>query len=178
MTRRFDRLVNGDKLHAQSLAALAHLDFNRPGVHSYEQAFDVVRRLGLPTKTCVELFRRMVFNIIARNQDDHVKNIAFLMNREGEWSLAPAYDVTYSYQPQGLYTSSHQMTLCGKRDGFTLDDFQECGKIALLKRGQAKEILDEVREVVSQWRSYADATGVRPDQRDKILQTLRLDQFH
>jgi serine/threonine-protein kinase HipA len=134
MTRRFDRLADGGKLHMQSLAAMAHLDFNQAGAHSYEQAFDVMRRLDLPNGASVELFRRMVFNVIARNQDDHTKNIAFLMDRDGNWFLAPAFDMTYNYQPNGQWTSSHQMTINGKRDNFTLDDFIECGKSALLKR--------------------------------------------
>ena len=110
MTRRFDRLPDGGKLHMQSLGALAHLDFNQAGAHSYEQALLVLRRLGRAPAEIEQLFRRMVFNIVARNQDDHVKNIAFLMDRSGTWSLAPAFDMTYSYQPEGKWTSSHQMT--------------------------------------------------------------------
>jgi serine/threonine-protein kinase HipA len=177
MTRRFDRLAQGGKLHMQSLAALAHLDFNQPGVHSYEQAFDAMRRLDLPASATAEMYRRMVFNIIARNQDDHVKNIAFLMDRSGNWSLAPAFDMAYSYQPGGNWTSSHQMTVNGKRDDFTLDDFLACGKSALLKRGQAKIILNEVIQVVSCWTDYADHAGVNSNQRDKIHKALRLKPF-
>ena len=177
MTRRFDRLPNGDKLHMQSLAAIAHLDFNLPGVYSYEQVFNIMQRLELPTKTAIQLFRRMVFNIVARNQDDHVKNIAFLMDRQGTWTLAPAYDVTYSYQESGKWTSSHQMTLGRKRDHFTMDDFIHCGKTALLKRGQAQKIVEEIRSIVSRWRFYADAVGVRSDQRDGIQNALRLEPF-
>ncbi len=119
----------------------------------------------------------MVFNGSARNQDDHVKNIAFWMDRRGYWTLAPAYEMTYSYQPSGKWTSSHQMTINGKRDNFTMADFLESGKSALLKRGQAGKILDETREVVSRWRDYADQVGVNPDQRDKIQKTLRLKPF-
>ncbi|MBT3201573.1 MAG: type II toxin-antitoxin system HipA family toxin [Phycisphaerales bacterium] len=177
MTRRFDRPGGDGKLHMQSLAAIAHLDFNQAGAHSYEQAFNAMARLGLGADATSELFGRMVFNIIARNQDDHVKNIAFLMDRNGGWSLAPAFDVTYSYQPQGRWTSSHQMTINGKRDNFTLADFHACGKSALLKQGQAKTILHKVRDVVSRWPDYADQAGVKPDQRDKIHKTLRLTPF-
>ena len=177
MTRRFDRLVGGDKLHMQSLAAMAHLDFNQAGAHGYEQALEAMRRLDLSASDTAQMYRRMVFNVIARNQDDHVKNIAFLMDRRGNWSLAPAYDMTYSYQPSGKWTSRHQMTINGKRDHFTMEDFLESGKSALLKRGQAKKILDEIREVVSRWRDYADQVGVHPDQRDKIQKTLRLEPF-
>lgn len=177
MTRRFDRLPNGDKLHMQSLAAMAHLDFNQAGAHSYEQAFQVARRLDLFMVEIEQLFRRMVFNIVARNQDDHVKNIAFLMGRSGKWSLAPAFDVIYSYQPEGQWTSTHQMTMNGKRDNFTLADFEACAKIASLKRGRAKAIIAEVQETVRQWRNYADEAGVNPVQRDKIQNALRLEPF-
>ncbi|MBL7222129.1 MAG: type II toxin-antitoxin system HipA family toxin [Phycisphaerae bacterium] len=177
MTRRFDRPAGGGKLHMQSLAAIAHLDFNQAGAHSYEQAFDAMRRLELPATATAELFGRMVFNIVARNQDDHVKNIAFLMDRSGNWSLAPAFDMTYSYQPGGRWTSTHQMTINGKRGDFTLDDLHACGKSASLKRGQAKTILNEVRDVVLRWCDYADEAGVNPNQRDKIQDTLRLTPF-
>lgn len=177
MTRRFDRIAQGGKLHMQSLAALAHLDFNQAGAHSYEQAFDVMRRLDLPASATAEMYRRMVFNIIARNQDDHVKNIAFLMDRSGNWSLAPAFDMTYSCQPSGNWTSSHQMTVNGKRDNFMLEDLVACGKSALLKRGQAKAIINEIRQVVSHWTDYADRAGVNSAQRDTIHKTLRLTPF-
>ncbi len=177
MTRRFDRLPRGDKGHMQTLAALGHFDFNMPGMHSYEQAFAILRRLELPTNDFVQLFRRMVFNIIARNQDDHVKNISFLMDRNGNWSLAPAYDVTYSYQPGGGFTAQHQMSMNGKRDGFVMDDFNACGKVANLKRGQAKKIVEEIRNVVSRWRDYAESCGVFPEQRKKIQNALRVEAF-
>ena len=149
MTRRFDRLAGGEKLHMQSLCALAHFDFNQAGAHAYEQALLTIRQLGLPMAAVEEQFRRMVFNIVARNQDDHVKNIAFLMDRQGRWSLAPAFDVTYSYNPSGAWTSTHQMTLNGKRDGFTLEDFRACARSALMKRGRAETI---VEEVVAAWK--------------------------
>ena len=124
-----------------------------------------------------EQFRRMVFNVVARNQDDHVKNIAFLMDRSGTWSLAPAFDVIYSYQPSGRWTSSHQMTLNGKRDGFVLEDFEACADAASMKRGRAKRILADVQSVVANWREYADEARVHPDHREKIHGTLRLDPF-
>ena len=177
MTRRFDRLSGGGKLHMQSLASMAHLDFNQAGAHSYEQAFDVMRRLDMPANATAKLFRRMVFNVIARNQDDHVKNIAFLMDRKGRWLLAPAYDMTYSYHPGGQWTASHQMTINGKQDRFTLDDFEQCGKAALLKRGQAKAIIGEVRDIVSRWQDYADEVSVSAEHRDKIQNALRVDEF-
>ncbi len=177
MTRRFDRLADGRKLHMQSLCALAHYDFNLPGAYSYEQALLVIRQLGLPMQAVEQQFRRMVFNIVARNQDDHVKNIAFLMNKAGEWSLAPAFDMTYSYNPSGKWTASHQMTLNGKRDNFSLEDFKACAKAASMKRGRAETILKEVQSTVSRWRDYADEAGVNPMHRDQIHRTLRLDTF-
>ena len=177
MAKRFDRLDNGDKLHMQSLGALAHYDYNLAGAYSYEQALQVIKRLHLPMRDVEQQFRRMVFNVIARNQDDHVKNIAFLMDKQGNWSLAPAFDVTYSYHPAGRWTSSHQMTLNGKRDGFELADFIAVEKIAGLKRGQAKAILHDVQHVVSRWRDFADAAGVSQDHREKIYTALRLEPF-
>jgi len=175
MTRRFDRLVGGEKLHMQSLCALAHFDFNLAGAYSYEQALFVIRQLGLPMQTIEQMFRRMVFNIVARNQDDHVKNIAFLMDKAGQWSLAPAFDVTYSYNPNGMWTASHQMTLNGKRDDFVLDDFRACARSASMKRGRAETIIDEVRTVVARWPEYADAAGVPASVRDQVGKVLRLE---
>ncbi len=175
MTRRFDRLEGGGKLHMQSLGALAHFDFNQAGAYSYEQAFLVIRQLGLPMSAIEEQFRRMAFNIIARNQDDHVKNISFLMDKTGAWSLSPAYDVTYSFNPSGRWTSSHQMTMNGKRDGFSMDDFKACARAASMKRGRAEAIVNEVREVVSGWPRYAGEAGVPSTWRDSVHRTLRLD---
>ncbi len=174
MTRRFDRLSGGEKWHMQSLCALAHFDFNQAGAYSYEQALQVIRRLGLPMEAVEEQFRRMVFNIVARNQDDHVKNIAFLMNKQGEWSLAPAFDVTFSYNPSGSWTATHQMTLNGKRDGFTMTDLVAGAKSALMKRGRAPTILDEVVGAVKRWPEFAEE-GKLPDRwRDRIQKNHRL----
>jgi len=177
MTQRFDRTDDGGKVHMQSLAALAHYDFNLAGAYGYEQAMLVMHEIGLNRNAIEQQFRRMVFNIVARNQDDHVKNIAFLMDRQGRWSLSPAFDVTYSFNPAGGWTSAHQMTLNGKRDGFAMHDFEACGKLARLKQGQAKAIVGEIQAVVSRWRDYADAAGVHPDQREKIQPALRLERL-
>ena len=155
MTRRFDRLPSGEKLHMQSLGALGHFDFNLPGATSYEQAFMVLRQLGLPASAREELFRRMTFNIVARNHDDHVKNTAFLMDQQGAWSLAPAFDVTYSFNPDGAWTGSHQMSMNGKRENFLKEDFEACAKNALLKRGRAAEITEKVIAAVKQWPKFA-----------------------
>jgi len=174
MTRRFDRLAGAGKLHMQSLCALAHFDFNQAGAYAYEQALLTIRQLKLPMAAVEEQFRRMVFNIVARNQDDHVKNIAFLMNQQGEWSLAPAFDLTYSYNPSGLWTATHQMTLNGKRDGFALDDFEACAKAALMKRGRAASIVDEVRAAVMRWPEFADQAKISNEWLDRIQRQHRL----
>ena len=174
MTRRFDRLPGGGKLHAQSLCALAHFDFNLAGAYSYEQALLVMRQLGLAMDEIEEQFRRMVFNVVARNQDDHVKNIAFLMDQQGNWTLSPAFDTTYSYNPSGSWTSSHQMTINGKRDGFALADFRECAKSAMMKRGRATTIFGEVREAVQRWPEFAEQAKVAPEWRRQIQRNHRL----
>lgn len=175
MTRRFDRLEGGGKLHMQSLAAIAHLDFNDPLANSYEQALFTMRRMGLPMAQLEEQFRRMVFNVLARNQDDHVKNIAFLMDRSGAWRLSPAFDITWSYNPAGEWTSRHQMSINGKRDGFEFADLEACAKTASINRGHVSRIFDEVREAVVRWPTFADAAGVGERWRDEIGATLRLD---
>ena len=171
MTKRFDRLPSGEKLHMQSLGALAHFDYNAAGAYSYEQALLTIRQLNLPVDAVEEQFRRMVFNVVGRNQDDHVKNIAFLMDKEGHWSLAPAFDMTYSYNPSGAWTASHQMTLNGKRDGFTLSDFRAAAKNANMKRGRAEAIVKEVVSVVKRWPEFAAAAKLSDRLRDKIQKT-------
>lgn len=160
MTKRFDRGPRGEKLHMQTLGALAHFDYNQAGAHSYEQAFEVMRRLGLPMTDAEEMFRRMVFNVMARNQDDHVKNIAFLMDRSGRWSLAPAYDVAYNYNPQGRWTSMHQMSIQGKVDGFTFADLDACAKVVGLKSSRVEPILRQVSNAVAGWSEIASDAGV------------------
>lgn len=175
MTKRFDRNEAGQKIHMQSLGALEHFDFKQAGAHSYEQALLTIRRLDMPMATIEEQFRRMTFNVVARNQDDHVKNIAFLMDKSGSWSLSPAYDMTYSYNPKGDWTSRHQMSLNGKRDDFTLGDFKACAKDVSMKRGRAEEIVNEVQTAVLQWKQFADKSGVAPGIADGISKTHRTD---
>lgn len=174
MTKRFDRLSGGEKLHMQSLCGLAHYDFNQAGSYSYEQALLIIRTLGLSMEAVEQQFRRTAFNIIARNQDDHVKNIAFLMDKNGIWALSPAFDVTYSYNPSGIWTVRHQMSMNGKVDGFTMEDFKACAKTASMMRGRAQTIVDEVRTVVADWRSFSDKARVLESQRDQIHRNLRL----
>jgi len=175
MTRRFDRLADGDKLHMQSLAALAHLDFNEPRANAYEQAFTTIRALGLGQDALDQQFRRAVFNIVGRNQDDHVKNIAFLMDQSGSWSLAPAFDIAYAYNPAGDWTSQHQMSLAGLRENFTLDALIDGGKSAGVSPRAVKAIVREVTEAVGQWRTIADDIGVPADFVDDVETHLRLD---
>lgn len=173
VTRRFDRTDTGQKIHMQSFCAMEHFDFRKAGAHSYEQALRTIRKLGMPMAMIEEQFRRMAFNIISRNQDDHVKNIAFLMNKSGTWSLSPAFDVTYSYNPQGDWTSRHQMSLNGKRDDFTIEDFKACAKNASMKRGRAEEIVRQVQEAVLQWKHFAGKSGVPPKVADGIAKAHR-----
>ncbi len=160
MTRRFDRLAGGKKLHYQSLCGIAHYDFNLPGAYGYEQALAIVKQLGLSYDALEEMYRRAVFNICARNQDDHAKNIGFLMDKRGVWTLAPAFDMTYAYNPQGLWTGSHQMSFNGKRSGFMLDDFKAVAKFAGLKQGRYKKILAEVQDAVRLWPKLAKQNGI------------------
>jgi len=175
MTRRFDRDDAGNKLHMQSLGALAHFDYNEPGSYSYEQAFLVIRKLQLPMRDLEEQYRRMVFNLVARNQDDHVKNIAFLMDRTGQWSLSPAFDITWSFNPNGDWTATHQMSVNGKRDQFSRADLLAAGRSAQLKRGRAEAIAEEVIAAVRDWPSYAAEAGVTEDRYGEIQASHRHD---
>lgn len=175
MTKRFDRVEHGAKLHMQSLGAIAHFDFNNPMAHSYEQALIVIQRLGLGMADIEEQFRRMAFNIIARNQDDHVKNIAFLMNKQGEWSLSPAFDMMYAYNPGGSWTAAHQMSANGKRDGFTLSDLEAVAESASMKRGRARTIVSQVTDAVRHWATFASQAGVNAQQIDMVQQAHRMD---
>ncbi len=160
VTRRFDRTATGGKLHLQSLCALGHYDFNLPGGTSYEQLFDVIRRLELGRATEEEQFRRTAFNVLARNQDDHTKNTAFLMDRAGRWALSPAFDLTYAHNPQGAWTARHQMSLLGKRDGFVREDFRALGRYLSFKRGRADDLLDQVAQSLAAWPEHAGGAGV------------------
>ena len=179
MTKRFDRFLNSsgrmDKLHMQSLAALQHYDFNDPNGYSYEQALLTIRELGLGPDELEQQYRRAVFNIIARNQDDHVKNIAFLMDRSGHWTLSPAYDVTYAYNSSGDWTSRHQMSTNGKRDNFELEDLIALGRAASIKPAKAKRIISAISEVVSQWMHFSESAGVDRKMAKSVAGVHRLD---
>jgi len=160
MTRRFDRTGRHGKLHLQSLCAIAHFDFNYPTSWSYEQALQVMRELRLPHTEIVQQFRRLAFNVVARNQDDHTKNIAFLMDHAGAWRLAPAFDVIYAFNPDGRWTGRHQMSVNGKREDFTRDDLLAVAREASIK--SPDDILDEVRGSVARWVEFAAEAGI-PD---------------
>lgn len=148
MTRRFDRTPHG-KLHMQTLCGIAHYDFNILHAYSYEQAFGVMRRLRLTYPETEEFYRRMVFNVVARNQDDHTKNTSFLMNCNGEWRLSPAYDMSWAYNPNGGWTGTHQMSINNKWDNITRDDLLQVAYEMNIKH--AKTIIDQVVEAVSLW---------------------------
>lgn len=171
ITRRFDR-VGGKKLHMQSLCGLAHYDYNQAGAYGYEQAFEVMRRLRLSKSEAAQQFRRMVFNVVARNQDDHTKNMAFLMDRSGQWTLSPAFDVTYAHEPQGAWTNKHQMTINGKREGFTFRDLAQVAESINLSG--AKEIVEHVVEGIRLWPTFAQAAGVSKARMEQIQKAFRL----
>ncbi|ESQ88038.1 toxin HipA [Asticcacaulis sp. AC460] len=174
MTKRFDRTDGGAKLHMQSLCALAHYDFNMAGAYSYEQAAMVMRQMKLGLPAIEQQFRRMAFNIVARNQDDHVKNIAFLMDKSGQWALSPAYDINYALNPSGEWTSRHQMSMNGKLASFTREDFKTCGSVCSMKRGRAEAILAEIINTVSRWSDFAQQAGISDENAAAIGATHRL----
>ncbi len=175
MTKRFDRTDAGAKLHMQSLGALTLFDFNLAGAHSYEQAILTMKRLRLPTEDIQQQVRRAFFNAMARNQDDHVKNIAFLMDREGQWRLAPAFDVAYSYNPTGEWTSQHQMTLNGKRDAFERDDLIALASMADIKARKAANMIQEIGHSLALWPQHAETAGIRPVDAERIAKTFRIE---
>jgi len=152
LTKRFDR-EKLSKVHMQTLCGIAHYDYNMAGVYSYEQAFAVMRTLKLSKAEQAKLYRRMVFNVVARNQDDHTKNISFLMDQTGAWTLSPAYDVTYSHNPHGKWTNQHQMLINGKRDDFSRDDLLVVGESLGMK--DVDMIIDEVCSAVIDWPKHA-----------------------
>ena len=152
MTKRFDRTETGEKIHTQTLCAIGN--FDRDERYSYEQIFQVIRQMSLPYSELEQMYKRMIFNVLARNHDDHTKNHSFLMDKAGKWSLAPAYDLCYSYSPSGKWTNKHQLSLNGKRDGFTMQDLLQVAEKQDIKN--AKEIIAQILDIVSQWTTYAN----------------------
>ena len=172
MTKRFDRTAEGEKIHMATLCALDHADFRKPGQYSYAEAFGVMRALRISRDGAEQFYRRMVFNLVARNQDDHTKNTAFMMDTDGTWYLTPAYDVSYSYLPGSFWVDTHQMTVNGKRDDFTLDDLLS---VASQVRGMdARRIIKEVCEAVAQWPRFAREAGVPATASARIGEAHRL----
>jgi serine/threonine-protein kinase HipA len=172
MTRRFDRTHTSRKIHMQSFCALGHYDYKMPGRFGYETAMGACQQLGLGQPAVRQLFRRMVFNVVARNQDDHTRNIAFLMDRDGKWRLSPAFDVIWSYNPEGLWTNFHQMTINGKRDGIELQDFMEVAKQFRVKKPM--DILADIGAAVRRWPDLAKEVGVERNRITQIASTHRL----
>ena len=171
MTRRFDR-VAGNKLHMQSLCAIQHYDFNMAGAYGYEQALMTMRKMKLSRKEQLQQYRRMVFNVIARNQDDHTKNIAYLMNPQGDWSLSPAFDMTHAYKPGEGWTQTHQMSINGKRDHFTKQDLMTVAETNDLKK--AEEVIADVMAAVKQWPTFAADASVSEQKIEAISKDHRL----
>jgi len=170
MTRRFDRESGKGKIHVQSFCAIRHFDFNEVNSFSYEQLFETMRLLGLPYPEAEQLFRRMVFNIISRNCDDHTKNFAFTMDKNGLWKLSPAFDVCYSYRPDSTWVSQQSLSVNGKRQNISRDDFLSVAKQMNIKN--AAKIVIQVNEIVNSWSKYAEETKVNPVLRDAIAKTL------
>lgn len=160
MTKRFDR-VDGKKVHMQSLGAIAHISYKEPGLCSYEMAAQYMRELNLSMKEIEQFFRRMVFNCLAVNQDDHVKNISFLMDRSGKWSLSPAYDITFSYNPTNKWLRAHQMTINQKNSNIQLVDLLEVGGKMGIRKRKCMDIISGIREVVTDFEKYAMEAHIR-----------------
>lgn len=173
LTRRFDRVGPNEKLHTQTLCGLAHYDYRMLRAYSYEQLFEVMRRLKLPYNQQEEMYRRMVFNVVARNQDDHTKNTSFIMDRRGEWSLSPAYDVSWAHNPSGEWTSKHQLSIGNKWDDFTYADLVDFANRCDINR--PADIIKQVKEAVSMWGTIARELSIPENQVRAIEKTLRLD---
>lgn len=171
LTKRFDR-QDGKKIHMQTLCGIAHYDYRNPRSYSYEQAFNVMRALRLPYSQAQEMFRRLVFNVVIRNQDDHTKNISFLMDRQGKWTLSPAYDMGFAYNPKGGWTAQHQMSINGKFDDITRQDLLEFARHNNIK--EATEIIDRIAEVSSRWPLLARECEVPQHMIDAIVPNLKL----
>lgn len=158
MTKRFDREHGKGKIHVQTFCAMRHYDFNDVGMHSYEELFETMRILRLDYPQAQELFRRMAFNVMSRNCDDHTKNFGFMMNNNGDWRLSPGYDICHAYRPGSEWVSQHALSLNGKRKNFTRYDLLTIGKRMNIKN--ADDILKEVANACLRWDQFADAANV------------------
>ena len=171
LTKRFDRTDDGEKIHMQSLGALAGIDYRIQKASSYETLFRVMKRLRLPYYQFEQQYRRSLFNVVARNHDDHVKNFSFLMNKEGKWQISPAYDITFQYKSGGTWTNTHQSSINGKFDDFIRDDLLSFGKAFGIKK--ANHILDEVIAAVHQWPKFAAELDIPKREIEIISKNLR-----
>jgi len=169
MTKRFDR-IGGEKIHTQTLNAMAHYDFTVPAKHSYEQLFSIMRKVGLPPADAEEMFRRAAFNVIMRNNDDHTKNTSFMLRRGGEWRLAPAYDMTFAYKPGNIWIQAHQMTVNGRTEGITKDDLLALAHNAGIKGAEDK--IESVLAAAEGWKGYAKESSVPPATAERIGASL------
>ena len=169
MTKRFDRELGNGKIHVQTFCAMRHYDFNEVNLYSYEELFETMRMLGLSYPEGQELFRRMVFNVMSRNCDDHAKNFAFVMQKSGEWFLAPAYDICHAYRPGSDWVSQHALSINGKRKNITRKDLLQVGRSMNIKN--ADDIISKIADVVLNWVSYADAVKIDTKLRDSIKDT-------
>lgn len=172
MTRRFDRTDDGDKKYVQTFAALAHYDYFQSGHYSYEQLFMLMKQLGLPKSAMLEQFRRVVYNIVGCNQDDHVKNFAFMMDRNGKWDLSPAYDLCHA--EGSTFTRFHQLSINGKTSDFTRADLKHLAEYVGLPQRKDVQILAQVQDAFSTWASTADELGIPEALKKHVLRTLRL----
>ncbi|WBL41461.1 type II toxin-antitoxin system HipA family toxin [Algoriphagus halophytocola] len=170
MTKRFDSTDDGQKIHMQSLCGLRHFDFNQVGYYSYEQVFETMRMLRLSYPEAEQMFIRMVFNVLARNCDDHTKNFAFLMERDGKWRLSPAYDICYAYRPGSIWVSAQSLLVNGKREEIVDSDFLEVARKMNIKKPEEK--IEQVKSAVRRWKEFAEEVKVDPDLRDSIAATL------
>lgn len=175
LTKRFDRTNNGDKIHMQTLGALAGIDYRIPKANSYENLFRVMKILQLPYAQFEQQYRRTLFNVISRNHDDHVKNFSFLMDEKGKWKISPAYDITYQYKEGGTWTNVHQTSINGKFDKFTKDDLVNFGRAFGIKK--AKYILEEIITAVNQWPEIAKAIDIPRKEITSIYNNLRINDF-
>lgn len=171
LTKRFDR-KEGKKVHMQTLCGIAHFDYRLHRAYSYEQAFNVMRALRLSYSEARQMFRRMVFNVVIRNQDDHTKNISFLMEEDGKWHLSPAYDMGYAYNPNGGWTATHQMSINEKFDNITRNDLLEFASKNNIK--DAASVIDDVCETASHWKDIAKDCGVPKAMIDAIITNMIL----
>ena len=166
MTKRFDREDGDQKHHIQTLCAMQHYDFNQITSFSYEQLFQTMRLLKLPYPQAEQLYRRMVFNVIARNCDDHTKNFAFRLKEHGVWELSPAYDVCYAYRPGSDWVSQHNLSINGKRTYITKEDLLTVGKSMSIKK--ANTIIQQIDETVKKWNEFAEAAKVDSYMKERI----------